>query len=163
MIFLVMTVKFFLSSSEVTKPVDLFIISDAYFFSFNCYLNMPKEFKRTERVNELIQRELAMIIQREFHQPELGMITLSAVEISPDLKNAKVFVTLLENHGSVHETIKYLNQQASFLRHLLSQRLTIRTTPRLTFIHDKSVVEGQRLSALIDAVVSKSDSKGDDH
>lgn len=113
-----------------------------------------KEYSRAQRVGELIQRELAHIIRREIHQPGLGMLTISMVELSADLKLAKVYVTTLGGDWAVNKTVQHLNETAGFLRYHLSKRLTIRTTPRLQFLYDSSLEYGVRLSALIDSIAS---------
>lgn len=111
-----------------------------------------KEFSRTQRVGVQIQRELADIIRREIVDPHLGMLTVSGVEISPDLKYARVYMTVFGNHKDVKYTIQHLNEVTGRLRYHLSQRLTTRTTPRLKFVHDNSIEESSRLSALIDSL-----------
>jgi len=65
-----------------------------------------KEFKRTQRVNEQVRRELADIIRREISHPELGMLTVTAVDISPDLKSARVYVTVLGGTLNVKQTVR---------------------------------------------------------
>lgn len=121
---------------------------------------MPKEFSRTQRVAELIQRELADILSRELIDPRLGLITVSAVDVAPDLKSAKVYVTSLNSeleHGKISLS---LNEAAGEIRHALAQRLKkMRHTPRLHFIYDESIEYGSRLSALIDTLNSDKDNK----
>jgi len=112
-----------------------------------------KEFKRTQRVSEQVRRELADIIRREISHPELGMLTVTGVDISPDLKSARVYVTVLGGTLNVKQTVQHLNDAAGQLRYHLSQRLSMmRTTPCLQFVYDSSVEYGSRLSALIDSV-----------
>ena len=115
---------------------------------------MPKEFSRTERVNEQIQRELAGIIQTELKDPRIKLITLTSVDISPDFAQAKIFFTSLEQTGGPKETIKALNQAAGFLRRELARRMTIRVIPQLHFFYDKSVERGVHLSQLIDEAMA---------
>ncbi|EIJ43931.1 ribosome-binding factor A [Beggiatoa alba B18LD] len=114
---------------------------------------MPKEYKRTQRVGEMIQRDLADIIRRDINDSSLGMITIASVDVSPDLKYAKVYISLLANKREPAEVVALLNQAAGSLRHELAQRLTIRVTPRLHFIHDGTVEYALQLSHLIDSVV----------
>jgi ribosome-binding factor A len=113
-----------------------------------------KEFSRVQRVSVLIQRELADIIQREMNHSTIGILTISAVKLSPDLKWAQIYVTCLGNQVSNKDVIKYLNDKAKSLRHHLAQRLTIRTTPQLQFVYDESIEYGIRLSRLIDSVTT---------
>ena len=115
---------------------------------------MPKEFSRTERVNEQIQRELAGIIQTELKDPRIKLVTLTSVDISPDFAQAKIFFTSLEQSDSPKETIKALTQAAGFLRRELSRRMTIRVIPQLHFFYDKSVERGVQLSQLIDEAMA---------
>jgi ribosome-binding factor A len=110
---------------------------------------MPKEFSRTQRVGEVIQRQLAEIIRREMTRRDVGMITISTVSITPDLKSARIYITLLGGQLTPKETVNYLNESANQLRHHLSQRLTTRTTPRLQFVYDSSIEYGNHLTTLI--------------
>lgn len=113
---------------------------------------MAKEYNRKQRVGELIQRELASILLREFVVPDAGMVTVSGVDVSPDLSHAKVYISVLEPAVQAR-VLATLNAEATSLRYLLAQRIkNIRTTPRLSFIYDDSMAQGNRLSALIDAV-----------
>lgn len=116
---------------------------------------MSEEFPRTRRVGQLLQRELACLIQEELRDPRVGWITVSYVEVSPDLKQAKVYVTALEEGEGVAKQLKTLNNAAGFLQHGLSQRVKLRTIPRLQFVYDYSIERGRRLSALIDEAVRK--------
>ncbi|MCK5717260.1 MAG: 30S ribosome-binding factor RbfA [Thiomargarita sp.] len=112
-----------------------------------------KEFKRSQRVNVLIQRELSDIIRKEITASHLGMLTISSVDIAPDFKSARIYITVLGGTVDMITVMKYLNDASGQLRYHLSQRLSTRTTPRLQFIHDSSVEYGSRLSALIDSVL----------
>jgi len=111
---------------------------------------MPKEFSRMKRVDTLIQRELAEIIRREINTSIVGMVTISEVDVSPDLKSARVYVTVLGGSGDSEQSIQYLNNSAKSLRYELAHRLTIRTTPSLEFIYDHTVEYGNHLAALIE-------------
>lgn len=115
---------------------------------------MPKEFSRTRRVGEQMQRELAQLIQQEIKDPRLGMVTVSGVDVSRDLSVARVYVTVLGDTDP-QPSLAVLNRAAKFLRHALGQRLVMRTLPHLKFIYDESVERGDRLSRLIDEVRSR--------
>ena len=119
---------------------------------------MPKEFARHRRVSDLIQRELATLIQREVDSKAFGLITLSAVDVSPDLLNAKVFVTSMNDDCDKQEMVATLNDLAGHFRHELAQDSPLRKTPKLQFVFDGSIEHGTRLTALIDSVQSSSDS-----
>lgn len=115
---------------------------------------MPKEFSRTKRVAAQVQRELAQLIQFELKDPRVGLVTVSAVELSRDLSYAKVYVTVFSVDNNVEETLEGLNKAAGFLRRELGKRLSIRVTPELKFLYDASVEKGANLSALIDKAIS---------
>ena len=123
---------------------------------------MAKEFSRSRRVGEQIQRELAQLVQRELKDPRLGMVTISAVEVTKDLSVAKVYFTVLNPGHDVEETLKGLNHSIGFLRRELAHRMKLRVVPELRFQYDRSIEEGSRLSALIDAAVSQDKSKSED-
>ena len=121
---------------------------------------MPKEFSRTLRVGEQLQRELAVLIQQEVKDPRVGMVTVSAVEVSKDLSHAKVFVTILASSGDAQDSVKALNHAASYLRRELGRRIALRTVPALHFVYDTSVERGARLSSLIESSVKPHDDHG---
>jgi len=124
---------------------------------------MPKDFSRTRRVGEQIQRELAVLIQQEIKDPRLGMVTVSAVEVSRDLSVAKVFVTVFDEQHDIAQSLEALNHAAGFLRHCLGKSMSLRSVPILKFIYDESVSQGNRLSSLIDEAVNTDRDKQKDH
>ena len=107
---------------------------------------------RPQKVADLIQRELSDLIRREVRDPHVGMVTLTSVDVAPDLSHAKVFFTLLDS-GKKDDTARALQRAAGFLRSQLSHRMNMYTTPALRFVYDESVERGDRLSRLIDSVV----------
>jgi ribosome-binding factor A len=124
---------------------------------------MPREFPRTRRVSEQIQRELAELIRGEIKDPRLGMVSVTGAEVSRDLAYAKVYVTILADDSRVEESLRVLNRASGFLRQRLGQRMIIRVVPQLRFILDRSLERGARMSSLIDeAVKSDSDDKGEE-
>ncbi|KTC91723.1 30S ribosome-binding factor RbfA [Fluoribacter dumoffii] len=112
---------------------------------------MGQNFKRTDRVAEMIQRKLAQIIPKEVKDPRLtGFVTISAVKVAADLGHAKVYFTVLNDDKKTVAAI--LNAAASYLRGALARSITLRTVPQLHFVYDESIEYGQRLSRLIDKV-----------
>ena len=111
---------------------------------------MPREFSRTLRVAEQLQRELAELIRDEVKDPRLGMVSISGVEVSRDMAHAKVYVSVLGEAQVAQDSLEALNHAAGFLRHELGRRMRLRSVPHLRFIHDRSLEEGARMSALID-------------
>jgi len=103
-------------------------------------------------VADLIQREIADLLRHEVRDPRVGLVTLTSVDVAPDLSHAKIFFTLLDSKQK-DETTRALQRAAGFLRSQLSHRMTMYTTPELRFVYDESVERGDRLSRLIDSVV----------
>lgn len=124
---------------------------------------MKKEFSRTERVGDQLQRELAQLINQELKDPRLGMVTVTAVEVTREFEHAKVFVTVM---GAAEQDIKrnlsILNKAGGFLRRELGRRIRIRTIPELHFHYDESIERGMQLSALIDQAVAEDQAKHHD-
>ena len=124
---------------------------------------MPKSFKRTDRLEDHIQRELAELLRMELRDTNLGMITLSRVKISPDMGNANLYVTIykpelealaLIDKSAYKEVIAALNERANFFRTLLAKSAKLRYTPRLRFFYDDTVARARHLSSLIDKAVA---------
>ncbi len=114
---------------------------------------MPREFGRTDRMADQIQRELADLLQREVHDPRLHGITVSGVKVSRDMAVAKVHVSsVLEDHDP-KELMAALGRAGGFLRSGLAKRLRTRTVPELRFLYDDSVEKGHRLASLIQQAV----------
>ncbi|ATZ93144.1 MULTISPECIES: 30S ribosome-binding factor RbfA [Dickeya] len=118
---------------------------------------MAKEFSRTQRVAQEMQKEIAIIIQREVKDPRVGMATVSGVEVSRDLAYAKVFVTFLNDNEpeQVKAGVKALQDASGFIRMLLGKAMRLRVVPELTFSYDNSLVEGMRMSNLVTNVVRR--------
>jgi ribosome-binding factor A len=113
---------------------------------------MPRDFGRNKRIADLVQRELADIIQRERTDTGLQLVTISYVDVSPDLTYAKIFITCLDTNRQKVEVVEILNEFAGHFRHLLSKKLTLRSVPRIKFFYDESIERGSHISTLIDAL-----------
>jgi ribosome-binding factor A len=109
---------------------------------------------RPQKLADLMQRELSELLQRELRDPRVGMITITAVDVSPDFSHAKVLYTTLDA-AHVEQAAKGLKRAAGFLRSQLAKRIKLYTTPELRFEYDVSVERGDRLSRLIDAANTK--------
>jgi ribosome-binding factor A len=120
---------------------------------------MPKDYSRTLRIADQIQRELADLVLNELKDPRIGMITLTGVEVSQDYAHAKVFYTTLRSQSDNFLVAKGLENAAGFLRSHLSHRIKLRVIPQLHFIYDESIERGMRLSQLIDEAVAQEDPK----
>ena len=107
---------------------------------------------RGYRVADQIQRDLAELIARELKDPRVGMVTLNAVEVTPDYAHAKVFFSVLT--GNPEEATEGLNAAAGFLRNGLFKRLHIHTVPTLHFVFDRTTERASDMNALIAKAVA---------
>jgi ribosome-binding factor A len=105
--------------------------------------------ERMRRVNEAIRETLAEAVG-ELKDPRIGFVTLTGVETSPDLRQAKVFVSVLGNERKREQTLQGLESAHGVLQSRLASELRMKRTPQLTFQYDPSVAEGVRMSQLID-------------
>ena len=121
----------------------------------------PRGFQRSDRVAEQVRRDLADLIRTELKDPRVGMISLTAVELTPDYAHAKVFFTTL-NDEHLEEVQQGLKRAAGFLRRELGRRIHIHTLPELHFVYDDSLLRGSSLSQLIDRASALSDQTPDD-
>ena len=124
---------------------------------------MAKEFSRSQRVGDHIQQELSTIIRMPVRDAGLGLVTISAVDLSTDLSYAKIYVTCLgldqdnalESTSDRTEILTMLNENAPQFRHQLSKILTTRIVPKLKFMFDESLEQANRLTSLIDSLHSE--------
>lgn len=112
---------------------------------------MAKEYSRTQRVADYLQRELAALIQQEVRDPRVGMVSITGVNVSRDLGHARIYVTVLgrDSGEDASDSIEALNKAAGFLRSLLSKDSNMRSVPQLRFYFDTSVGRGRHLEDLI--------------
>lgn len=112
---------------------------------------MAKEYSRTQRVADYLQRELAALIQHELRDPRIGMVSITGVTVSRDLGYAKVYFTVLgcDSSEDASESTEALNKAAGFLRSQLSRDSNMRSVPQLRFYFDTSVGQGRHLEELI--------------
>ncbi len=119
---------------------------------------MAREFSRTDRVGQQIHKEVASILQNEFknRDPRLGMVTVSAVEVSRDLAHAKIYVTFFENdEEQIKNYLTILEDNKGFIRTLLASRMRMRAVPAVKFVRDGSLTEGIRIANLVSETLSK--------
>lgn len=114
---------------------------------------MRKNSIKNIRINGEVQRELSKIISTEIKDPRINpMTSVVGVEVAPDLKNAKVFISVLGDEESKNETYAGLKSAAPYMRSQLAKTINLRNTPELTFIMDQSIEYGVNMSKLIDDV-----------
>ncbi len=120
---------------------------------------MAREFGRSARVSSQMQKELALILQRDINDPRLGFITINEVEVSKDLAVAKIYVTVLNvDEQGKKNNVKLLNELAPVIRHELARRMRLRHISELRFYYDESFETGMRVAELL----SNLDKKGQD-
>ena len=105
--------------------------------------------KRLDRVNQLIKEEVSMLLQRELKDPRLGFVTVTEVDTAKDLRQAKVFVSVLGGDAQWKASIAALTSARGFIRNWLRQHLDLRVTPELVFRPDRSMEHAARIQALL--------------
>jgi ribosome-binding factor A len=124
--------------------------------------------KRVARLNEQLKRELTALLQFEVRDPRIGMVTITDVEVSPDLYHAKVYYTLLGGRDERATALEGLRAAAGFLRTEIGRRMHIRRTPELHFALDETLDHAARIEQLLREArgdspgVADGDSTGDD-
>lgn len=119
---------------------------------------MAREFSRTRRIEEQVQKELASIIQNELGDPRVAWVTVSGVEVSRDLAHANIYYTVLGQDEESPATSKSLKKATGFMRRELGKRIRMRSVPELHFHFDQSLIKGRQLSELIETAI-EADSK----
>ncbi len=115
--------------------------------------------RRIDRIEEQLRIELSEVIEREIQDPRIGLVTVTRVKVSPDLRHARVFVTVLGGEDQRKKTIEGLHSAAGYIRRCVSQRLQhLKRMPELTFGYDESVEKGIRIEELLDQIKSNDDS-----
>ena len=117
---------------------------------------MRKNSIKNIRVNEEVMRELSNIIRGEIKDPRIHpMTSVVAVEVAPDLKTAKAYVSVLGNEKAQQDTIAGLRSAEGFIRRALAKSINLRNTPQITFVLDQSIEYGIAMSKKIDEVTRK--------
>lgn len=114
---------------------------------------MRKNSIKNTRINGEVQKELSSLISREIKDPRINpMTTVVSVEVAPDLKHAKVYISVLGDDESRKSTYEGLRSAAPFMRRELAKRINLRNTPELSFVMDQSIEYGVKMSKLINEV-----------
>ncbi len=109
---------------------------------------------RTLRLNELLQRELSGLLRRE-HQTEAVVITVTSVDVAPDLKSCNVYVAVTGDDKTAEDRLGWLRRQAAAFRAALSRRIVLKHLPALTFVPDTATPRGNRILAVLDEIAAK--------
>lgn len=119
---------------------------------------MRKRSIKNTRINEEVLRELSNIMRGELKDPRVSsMCSVVAVEVAPDLKNAKAYISVLGDEEEQKRTMEGLRSSAGFIRRKLAENVNLRNTPQITFVLDQSIEYGVRMSKMIDEVTRKDD------
>ncbi|MEA2662974.1 MAG: ribosome-binding factor [Chloroflexota bacterium] len=106
-------------------------------------------YRRADRVNALLQRELATLISEELRDPRISFPTVTSVETTKDLKTARVFVSVLGGDDAVASTMRALNEARPYIRHEVGERTDLRFVPEIEFVSDRSAARAARISKLL--------------
>lgn len=104
--------------------------------------------KRSRQVGDLIHRQLAVILKRETNDARLNKISITEVSASPDLRNARIFYTLLDE-ADLEDTKKAIAKGAGFLRQCLAEKVALRYVPKLEFVYDKNLQNAEKLASIL--------------
>jgi len=107
---------------------------------------------RASRVAEQMKKEVSQIIQEELKDPRVGFVTVTGVDISNDLRYAKIYISILSSGEEETETLEVLNNAKGFIRSEIGKRIRLRFTPEITFKLDKSLERGAYINKLITQV-----------
>jgi ribosome-binding factor A len=118
---------------------------------------------RPERVADQIRGELASLLAREVHDPGIGFVTLTRVQISPDLQLARIYYTALGDEKARATTARALDRATPFLRRQIGSRLRLRRTPELKFVYDPSIAGQDRIEQLLNELRTPASDDQDDH
>ena len=117
---------------------------------------MPREFARSERVAQTINRQLAVILRTKVKDERVNSLTITDVEVTKDLRQAKVFVTSMDDDNiDIADTMAAVDNANGYIRRKLAAVIDMRHCPNLVFAYDNSISEGARMSALIDRALNK--------
>lgn len=119
---------------------------------------MPKSSMRSRRVADLIQHEIGLFLKKEVQDPRLMNLMITQVDVSPDLRAAKIYYTVL-NKKEIENAKLALLKAKGYLRSLLAEKTRLKYIPQMEFIYDDSVARGQELSDLIDKAIRDDESR----
>ena len=107
--------------------------------------------RRTERLNDQLREEISDLVRRELKDPRIGgLVTITEVDVAPDLSRAKVYVSVMGTDEEKTSTLRALTAASRFMQRELRRRLTIRRMPELDLIPDDSIAHGARILKLLD-------------
>jgi ribosome-binding factor A len=116
---------------------------------------------RPDRVADQIRSELGLLLTREVHDPGIGFVTVTRVQVSPDLQQARVFYTVLGDQKARSNSERALGRAVPFLRRQIGSRLRFKRVPELKFLYDESVAGQDRIEQLLNEIRSQPQSSHD--
>lgn len=120
------------------------------------------EFKRSHRVSESIHKEITALLIKGLKDPRIGFVTITGVEVSSDMRHARVFYSVMGDEESCKNTEKGLKSSVSYIRRELGKRLRMRYVPEIVFVIDKSLEYGNRIESLLRDIHEKEADDGSD-
>lgn len=118
--------------------------------------------KRVRQMSQLLKEEVSKILLNEIKDPRIGFASITKVEVSSDLKHAKVMVSVIGSEQEKKETMEGLHQARNYIRKLIGERLTTYHTPKVIFRYDNSIEQGVHISNLIDEVIEEDEKRKED-
>jgi ribosome-binding factor A len=150
-----------LRCSEINRLTIRFENADSYRGPGDITRWLDMQYQRKDRVGDLIKREIAQIVQSDLKDPGIGFVTITAVEVSADLKQARVFYSVLGDEESKKRSASALRRATGFIQNEIGGRLRLKYTPEVIFHFDKSVEYGAHIEELIEKIHHTERPKGD--
>ena len=122
----------------------------------------PPRYRRTDRVAALLLREVTRIVREDVHDPRIGFVTFTGADVSPDLANARVFVSVMGTEAEKAEAVEGLRSAAGFIRNQLWDLLDLKSVPELAFHLDRTLEQAGRIEAILDRIHEEESRPGDD-
>ena len=111
---------------------------------------------RIDKIQEELRQQVSMIVQQELRDPRIGFVTITEVELTADLKEAKIYFTIMDTGRSTEGTVRALKNSAAYVRRLIGQRIKIKFTPEIKFVYDDSQIRQSRIDEIIDKIHKES-------
>jgi ribosome-binding factor A len=118
--------------------------------------------RRQRQVAELLHQEISLLIQRQVRDPRLGFVTVTDAEVTPDLRLAHIYVSVMGGDDEAQQALAGLKSAVGFFRHELGSALSLRFVPELSFRLDKSLEQGLRIDQLLDSLPAEAPADEDE-
>jgi ribosome-binding factor A len=118
--------------------------------------------RRPERIAEQIKEEVSLIVAGDLEDPRVGFVTVTDARVSPDLRHAKIFVSVMGTKQQAAEAVQALNHAAGFVRHQLGAALRIKRIPELRFVYDETSETAARIEELLSEEVEKAKARSEE-